>query len=270
MPRTPPHVTALTAAAANLREQCGALRFRAPVACTYHPLDYAWGAHRAYLGRAQHGVTALFVGMNPGPFGMVQTGIPFGEVSAVRQFLGIDASTARIVAPAHVHPKRPVEGFACTRSEVSGARVWGWARERFATSEAFFGSAFIWNWCPLAFVSATGANLTPDKLPRTGSDGATLRALEAACDQALVACVRAIAPSHVVGFGAFAAARARTALAALGASAPPISQALHPSPASPAANRGWAPQFEAQLLAAGVRFARLHAATAVTGGPRGT
>lgn len=196
------------------------------------------------------------MGMNPGPFGMVQTGVPFGEVASVREFLGIGPAQARIAPPARTHPKRPVEGFACTRNEVSGARLWGWARGRFGDADAFFAHAFVWNWCPLAFVAASGANLTPDKLPRTGANGASLRALESACDAALLACVRALEPAHVVGLGAFATARAREALAPLGEDAPPIAQALHPSPASPAANRGWAPQFERQLREAGVPFAQ--------------
>jgi single-strand selective monofunctional uracil DNA glycosylase len=160
-------VPALEGVAARLRDECGTLRFGAPVAFTYHPLDYAWEAHRAFLRMARAKPRILFIGMNPGPFGMAQTGVPFGEVASVRDFLGIDARVARIDAPERTHPKRPVEGFACTRSEVSGARVWNWARERFGTREAFFREAFVWNWCPLSFMAESGANLTPDKLPRT-------------------------------------------------------------------------------------------------------
>ncbi|MFM8699096.1 MAG: single-stranded DNA-binding protein, partial [Phycisphaerales bacterium] len=154
--------------ARDLRDGCAELRFGPPVAFTYHPLEYAWHAHRAYLRMARPRPAILLVGMNPGPFGMAQTGVPFGEVAAVRDFLGIDARTARIGVPERMHPKRPVDGLSCTRSEVSGARVWGWARARFGTPEAFFRAAFVWNWCPLAFMAASGANLTPDKLPCTG------------------------------------------------------------------------------------------------------
>lgn len=236
--------------ARDLRDRCAALRFGAPVAFTYHPLDYAWHAHRAYLRMARPRPAILFVGMNPGPFGMAQTGVPFGEVASVRDFLGIDARTARIGAPASMHPKRPVDGLACARSEVSGARVWGWARARFGTPEAFFRAAFVWNWCPLAFMAASGANLTPDKLPRTGRAAGTHRALESACDEALAAVIGALEPAHVVGFGAFAADRARRVLADDGgrdARVPPVMQVLHPSPASPAANRGWATQVDRAL-----------------------
>ena len=240
-----------------LARKCKALRFGAPVAFTYNPLEYAWEAHHAFLTRAKSRPIALFVGMNPGPFGMAQTGVPFGEVASVRDFLGIDERIARIKAPLRMHPKRPIEGFACTRSEVSGARVWSWARGRFATADAFFENAFVWNWCPLAFMSESGANLTPDKLPKTGRGATSLRALESACDEALASAIIALGPKHVVGFGAFAAKRARSVVDAMSDPArhTPVHQVLHPSPASPAANRGWAKQVENQLVEAGVEFA---------------
>lgn len=244
-------VPALEGVAARLRDECGTLRFGAPVAFTYHPLEYAWEAHRAFLRMARAKPRILFVGMNPGPFGMAQTGVPFGEVASVRDFLGIDARVARIDAPERMHPKRPVEGFACTRSEVSGARVWNWARDRFGTREAFFREAFVWNWCPLAFVAASGANLTPDKLPRTGVAARPVRALGEACDRALADAIAALRPQHVVGFGAFAAARAAAVLESMREAGarelPDVRQVLHPSPASPAANRGWAPQVDRAL-----------------------
>ncbi len=251
----------LQEAAATLARKCDALKFAAPVAFTYNPLDYAWSAHRAFLSRARMSPTVLFVGMNPGPFGMAQTGVPFGEVASVRDFLGIDERTVQIAAPKRMHPKRPIEGFACKRSEVSGARVWSWARERFGSADEFFRQAFVWNWCPLAFMSQTGANLTPDKLPCVGRGSTSVRALESACDEALAAAIDALEPKNVVGFGAFAADRARRVIDAMppraSAAAPPrVHKVLHPSPASPAANRGWAPQVDQQLAAAGIVFGR--------------
>jgi len=217
------------------------LRFAPPVACVYNPLVYARAPHELYLERwGSAPKRVLLVGMNPGPFGMMQTGVPFGEVASVRDWLGIEAPVGR---PDREHPKRPVEGFACTRSEVSGARLWGWARERFGTPERFFASFLVWNWCPLGFLSASGRNLSPDKLP-----AAELRALGAVCDRALAEAAEALSPRHLVGIGAFAEAALRRACA----NCAPISRILHPSPASPAANRGWAAQAEAQLRAAGI------------------
>lgn len=220
-------------AARELSRSCAALSFGAPVAVVYNPLDYAWHAHRWYLERmAQPGVRALFVGLNPGPFGMVQTGVPFGQVHAVRTFLGLEPSVARIRAPATQHPKRPVLGLACPRNEVSGARVWGWVERRFGTPQAWAQHAFIWNWCPLAFMSTTGSNVTPDKLPPRSRAPLVLE-----CDRALLRVAQHLRPTHVVGFGAFAHARAVAALQ--GKVSAQFHQVLHPSPASPAANKGW-------------------------------
>lgn len=247
-------VRALLSAAQVLRKRCNPLRFFDPVAHTYNPLDYAWNAHAAFLAKARSRPQVLLVGMNPGPFGMVQTGVPFGEVASVRDFLGIDERNARIIGPNRQHPKRPVEGFACRRSEVSGARVWKWARDQFGTAECFFEHAFIWNWCPLAFMSESGANLTPDKLAQAGSSTTSVARLNTACDDALAAAIHALEPSHVVGFGAFAAKRALQIVSRSESNNLSVHQVLHPSPASPAANRGWACAVNRQLAAAGIEF----------------
>ncbi len=243
MPRAKKLTTAdrLIAISRALTRDCAALEFSEPVAFIYHPLEYARATWEQYLARygGRRGV-ALMLGMNPGPFGMAQTGVPFGEVGAVRDWLSIDGAVGK---PPVEHPKRPVLGLDCTRSEVSGARLWGWARERFADPNAFFDRFFVWNYCPLAFMVASGANLTPDKLP---ADERT--PLLAACDAALRALVELIEPSQVIGIGKFAEGRARTALDGIDV---PIGTVLHPSPASPAANRGWAPAAEKQLRALG-------------------
>jgi len=227
----------LVTAARRLAETAGRLKFTAPVAFVYNPLDYAWPAHETYLrkfGNSRKRV--LFLGMNPGPFGMAQTGIPFGEVAAVRDWLGIHAAVGK---PPREHPKRPVEGFACPRSEVSGARLWGLFGQRFFTAGQFFATHFVVNYCPLAFLSDTGANVTPDKLPTR-----TAARLFAACDEHLREVVATLAPEWIVGVGDFARRRAEAA-----AVAPTVKlgQILHPSPASPAANRDWAGQATRQL-----------------------
>ena len=230
---------AIVRIASGLSRELAALHPAATLAFTYDPIQYAWSAHRAYCLMVRARPRALFVGMNPGPFGMAQTGVPFGEVAAVREFLGIDA---RIRPPRRQHPRRPIEGFACGRSEVSGRRFWGLMRDAFGTRGEFFRHAFVWNWCPLAFLGTSGANITPDKLP------ASVRGpIEEACDRALVRIVGALEPRMVIGVGGFAHDRALGAL-------PPatsVHTVLHPSPASPAANRGWARQARAQLVACG-------------------
>lgn len=234
----------LTAIARDLRRELAALRFGPPVSHVYNPLEYAWEPHRCYLecyGAAPKEV--LFLGMNPGPFGMAQTGVPFGEVTAVRDWLEIEAPVER---PADEHPKRLVEGFAHPRSEVSGHRLWGWARRRFGTPERFFARFFVHNYCPLLFLETTGKNRTPDRLP---AEEAT--PLFAACDRALARTAEHVAPRWVIGVGRFATRRAETALAGSGIQ---VGTVLHPSPASPTANQGWAAQAEQQLRALGVRL----------------
>ncbi|RMH04464.1 MAG: single-strand selective monofunctional uracil-DNA glycosylase [Planctomycetota bacterium] len=225
------------ALARRLRRDLAPLRFGPPVTHVYRPLDYAWEPHRRYLERyARPGVEAVLLGMNPGPWGMAQTGVPFGEVGLVRDWLGLEAPVGR---PDSEHPKRVVEGFSCRRSEVSGRRLWGWAKERFRTPASFFARFFVLNYCPLCFLEESGRNRTPDKLP-----AAEREPLEAICDQALRDAVAWLRPRWVIGVGRFAETRARRAL---GDEGPRIGTILHPSPASPAANRGWAAQASTRL-----------------------
>ena len=232
----------IIAATQGLSKKAGKLKFRAPVAFVYNPLDYAWRAHEAYLRKfAQTPKRIVFLGMNPGPFGMAQTGVPFGEVAAVRDWMGINAPIGQ---PKRVHPKRPVEGFACARSEASGRRLWGLFAQRFGAAERFFAEHFVVNYCPLAFIEVSGRNLTPDKFP-----AAETARLYAACDEHLRQVVAALQPDWLIGVGDFAEKRARLALDRTNVR---FGKILHPSPASPAANRDWAGAVTRQLEALGV------------------
>jgi single-strand selective monofunctional uracil DNA glycosylase len=186
-------------------------------------------------------VEIVLVGMNPGPWGMAQTGIPFGEVSAVREWMKIDAPVGK---PAREHPKRPVEGFECARSEVSGRRLWGWAQETFGAAETFFTRFIVINYCPLLFFEAGGRNRTPDKLPV-----AERRPLLSACDRALHDTLACLKPRFAVGIGAFAARRVKAAAGDLDFT---IGQITHPSPANPQANRGWAAFIKEEFRQMGV------------------
>lgn len=216
---------------AALRDRVGALHFGKPTTHVYNPLDYAWDIHARYLDRyGGHRPKAVLLGMNPGPFGMAQTGVPFGEVAIVRDWLGLAGPVHK---PQHEHPARPVTGFDCKRSEVSGARLWGWAREYFGTPEKFFASFFVINYCPLVFMEESGKNRTPDKLPAKEQ-----APLFAACDDALRAAVELLGAKMVIGVGAFAEDQAASAFA--DNSTIKIGRILHPSPASPLANKGWA------------------------------
>ncbi len=218
------------------------LSFSPPVHHVYNPLIYARAPHELYLERFGAGPKeAVFLGMNPGPFGMAQTGVPFGEVSMVRDWMGIEANVKR---PPNEHPKRPVTGFSCTRSEVSGSRLWGWAKQRFGSPEQFFERFFVINYCPLVFLEEGGRNRTPDKLP-----AAERKPLQQACDHALRAAIELLQPQKVIGVGVYGRDAANRVLDGMPVD---IGCVLHPSPASPKANRGWAPQAEQDLRDAGI------------------
>jgi single-strand selective monofunctional uracil DNA glycosylase len=230
--------------ARDLSRGVDALSFAPPVAYVYNPLRYARGPHETYLKRFGAGPKeVVLLGMNPGPYGMAQTGVPFGEVASVRDWLGIEQAVSR---PKPEHPKRPVLGFDCTRSEVSGSRFWGWAKDRFATPERFFARFYVANYCPLVFMEESGRNRTPDKLPV-----AERQPLIALCDKALRRTVELLEPQAVIGVGVYAREAARRALEGMDVT---IASILHPSPASPKANRGWAPLAEQELVAAGVEL----------------
>jgi len=232
----------LLQSARELAQSTEKLSFASPVAYVYNPLLYAWRPHAKYL--QQYGSSrkrVVFLGMNPGPWGMAQTGVPFGEIDAVKGWMQIEEP---VDSPSAQHPKRPIEGFACQKSEVSGRRLWGLFAERFGTADAFFQDHLVINYCPLVFMEESSRNRTPDKLP--ASERETLFAL---CDQHLRNGAEALKPTWIVGVGGFAQQRAASALEGL-----PIqfARVLHPSPASPAANRGWAEAATKQLVEQGV------------------
>ena len=235
--------TSLLEASDEMVSELDRVRFGPPVTHVYNPLVYAGESFATYVRKFADGPRrVVFLGMNPGPFGMTQTGVPFGEVAAVRDWMGI---TTGVTQPAEQHPKRPIEGFACRRSEVSGRRLWGWAAGRFGPPEAFFDQCFVVNYCPLLFLEASGRNRTPEQLP-----AAELAPVLQACDRHLRRVLEALQPEWVLGIGGFAERRLRQAVANNeSAKAPQVGVILHPSPASPAANRGWAEAVDRQLSA---------------------
>lgn len=211
----------------------------------YNPLEYAWAMHETYLRRfVSQKTRTVLLGMNPGPFGMAQTGIPFGEVDAVRRFLKIEEPIGR---PVIEHPKRPVLGLATTRSEVSGRRLWGLMEEHYTESGALKGQMAVINYCPLVFVDrgTTGRNITPDKLVKVER-----LALEAVCDGYLVDVLGMLEPAYVIGVGKYAHQKLLNVAPRIGEVT--IDEVLHPSPASPLANRGWAEQATQRLEMIGV------------------
>jgi single-strand selective monofunctional uracil DNA glycosylase len=222
----------LIRASRELSREVERLRFALPVAYVYNPLRYARAAYEQYVERyARAHPRVVLVGMNPGPWGMAQTGVPFGDVATVKEWLRIDAP---IGSPRTQHPARSVRGLLCPRVEVSGRRLWGLARERFGEPDSFFREHFVENYCPLLFLEASGRNRTPDAIAPPDREP-----LYAACDRHLLAMARALSPAWLVGVGTFAASRIRHLLARSDLPGVRAGSLPHPSPASPRANAGW-------------------------------
>jgi len=245
--QTSPEVKALIRAAKKLSAAVNRLTFADPVTNVYNPLEYAWASHESFLKKCSGAATrVLFLGMNPGPWGMAQTGVPFGEVGIVRDWMGIHTAVKH---PENEHPKRIIEGFACRRSEVSGARLWGLFRDRFKTPELFFASHFVANYCPLVFMESSARNRTPDKLTATECER-----LGEACDDHLRSVFQTLRPEFVVGVGAYAEKCLLRVVATLPelTAKTHVTRILHPSPASPLANKDWPGTATRQLVEAGV------------------
>jgi len=239
-------ITELEAAAQELIADLSSLSFSEPVTHTYNPLEYAWTPHQQYIHRFGNSKKrVLFLGMNPGPWGMAQVGVPFGEIPAVRDWMGIETAVSK---PTNEHPKRPIEGFACPRSEVSGRRLWGLFSERYPKAEDFFAEHFVVNFCPLVWMGETGRNITPDKLPKTES-----APVDIACRKHLARLIELYEPEFLIGVGAFAEKQLKATTKEYFADKEfKIGKILHPSPASPAANKGWPDVPLQQLIDQGV------------------
>jgi single-strand selective monofunctional uracil DNA glycosylase len=227
----------------ELVEKLQPLTFSAPVTHVYNPLIYARAPHLQYLETYGKKTPreVLLIGMNPGPFGMAQTGVPFGEINLVRDWLGIEAPVQK---PDNEHPKRPIVGFACARSEVSGARLWGFAKARFTKPKHFFTKFFVANYCPLVFMDAGGRNVTPDKLAKEERD-----AMLEICDASLKQVIGYFDPRYVIGVGAFVEKRLQKIVSTKKIK---VGRITHPSPASPVANRGWQKIAMTELQALGI------------------
>lgn len=233
----------LIESADRLRKAMNELEFDEPVAYIYNPLDYAWDLHEQFIRHVSSSADVLLLGMNPGPWGMAQTGVPFGEIEAVRDWMRI---TGEVTGVDPEHPKRPIEGLACERSEVSGRRLWGLMKDRFVEPAKFFERHFVINYCPLVFMEDSGRNRTPDKLAPSEREQIQLH-----CDQHLREVIECLPWKHLVGVGAFAESCLNRVCDQLTTDAK-VSRILHPSPASPAANRDWPGTAQSQLIDAGV------------------
>lgn len=163
LPVIPPDLpTRILSLEYSLTKSLQEIAFTAPVEFVYSPIEYAFSVHLNYLLKfCKYNKKILFLGMNPGPWGMSQTGIPFGEVNTVADWLGL---AGRVDKPQREQPDRKVTGFSCKRSEVSGRRFWGLFKRLCCTPDVFFRHSFLRNYCPVALMDLKGRNITPAEL----------------------------------------------------------------------------------------------------------
>lgn len=225
-----------------LSAQCNKLSFTFD-GYVYNPLDYAWQCHEAFLRKyIEKNAVALFLGMNPGPFGMMQTGVPFGEILAVKNYLKIEGIVSK---PQIEHPGRPVLGLETTRSEISGKRIWGLIAEHYPKCD-FSKDIAVFNYCPLGFLLniKTAKNETPDHLAKDER-----KALEDVCNSYLYDVIEMINPKMLVGVGKYAQNKLETVN---DKSDRKVFSIIHPSPGNPQANNGWSEKTTAKLREEGL------------------
>lgn len=120
---------------------------------------YGWSAYeafvRAYYSDGRPRILAL--SMNPGPFGAVQTGIPFCDVPLARQLLpGFD----RLIAA------KP-SWVASERREISALKLVVWSDARFGGIRGLYARVLLAMTCPLAILRGPRKTNVPlPALPR--------------------------------------------------------------------------------------------------------
>ncbi|XP_023364847.1 single-strand selective monofunctional uracil DNA glycosylase-like [Otolemur garnettii] len=97
----------------RLNSELSQLQFSEPGGIMYNPVEYVWEPHHSCV---THYCQVLFLGMNPASFDLAQTGVPFGEVSMVRDWLDIGGP---VLTPPQEHPKQPALGLECPQSEAN-------------------------------------------------------------------------------------------------------------------------------------------------------
>ncbi|PSN56774.1 hypothetical protein C0J52_02685, partial [Blattella germanica] len=190
------------------RKQCcklESLHFSSPIEFIYNPLEYAYDLHSKFVHRfCNSPKIILFLGMNPGPWGMSQTGIPFGEIQVVKEWLKLSGTVGH---PVKEHPSRQVLGLDCKRSEISGKKFWGFFQNLCGEPETFFQHSFVYNYCPFAFMTETGKNITPAELKISER-----QAINEICDEALCDVLRLLEVEIIIAIGRFAETRAAKAV----------------------------------------------------------
>ena len=231
-------------------QQISRIEKKTIVAHATNPLNYAWQHHEQFLRNwGGLGAKTLLLGMNPGPWGMAQSGVPFGSTDIAKNQLQI--KPYKLTTPENAHPKRPIVGLDLARQEISGQRLWSLMFDHYGDGESVFSNIFVVNHCPLLLLGESGKNLTPDNLPIS-----VMKTVLNACDKHLQQVVEIMGIERIIGVGKYAEKRACLAFNAdktgLGTTASgrkiTISSCWHPSPASPLANRNDGADWRANVI----------------------
>lgn len=225
----------------DLVSQLNNLNYGPNVEYIYSPLDYASNLHKVFLKKFLcTSKKVLFLGINPGPWGMCQTGIPFGEVNIVRSYLRVDGE---VLTPTNCHPQRPITGLNCHRSEVSGKRLWDLFIE---LSEGdpykFFKDCFIHNYFPLALMNNNAKNITPGDLKSEYQ-----KELQEICDKSLSDILTLFHTEIIVAIGKYAEKRSNEVVKKFRLTNIKVVQIPHPSPRSVGTAEKWKKETLVQL-----------------------
>lgn len=130
----------------------------------YNPLEYCLDPFIQYLEKGGEKRDIVFLGMNPGPFGMMQNGIPFGASNFVNNYLNIEKDFDKQKIEKE-HPKYKIIGKNIERQEISGTKLWGLIQSFYPDSNTFLENQIVLNYLQLAILDKEkGKNITPDKL----------------------------------------------------------------------------------------------------------
>ncbi|KAL2712687.1 single-strand selective monofunctional uracil DNA glycosylase [Vespula squamosa] len=233
----------------ELCQKLQTISFPSSVAYIYNPIIYAFEVHAMYVQTyCNEPKKILFLGMNPGPWGMSQTGVPFGEISMVRDWLKLHGFIGK---PSREQPDRKVTGFDCKRSEISGKRLWGLFKEMCGSPQNLFKHSYVHNYCPIALMDRKGRNITPAELKaifilffhyfyiliKYFLQGEEQKLIYELCDQALSKIIQLLDIKIIVGIGRFAEKRAQIVVSADNLSVQ-VLWITHPSPRA-VGNQNW-------------------------------